>query len=54
MQLILIIVGAFVGMWLGDGSDEMLGFGLGALLLVVGYFAPAPPRTAVSDPEPAA
>jgi uncharacterized membrane protein len=30
MQFILIIIGAFVGMWLGDGSDEMLGFGLGA------------------------
>ncbi len=30
MQIILIITGAVVGMWLGDGSDEVLGFGLGA------------------------
>jgi hypothetical protein len=30
MQIILIIIGAVVGMWLGDGSDEVLGFGLGA------------------------
>jgi uncharacterized membrane protein len=30
MQIILIIVGAFIGMWLGDGSDEMLGLVLGA------------------------
>jgi len=30
MQLTLIIIGAFIGLWLGDGSDEILGFGLGA------------------------
>lgn len=38
MQIILIIIGAVVGMWPGDGSGEMPGFGLGvgALLLVVG------------------
>ena len=30
MQLILIIVGVFVGLWLGNGSDEVLGMGVGA------------------------
>ena len=30
MQVILIIVGALVGMWFGSASDQFLGFGLGA------------------------
>ncbi len=30
MQITLIIVGAFIGMWLGGASDSVLGFGLGA------------------------
>ena len=29
MQIILIIVGAIVGMWLGRASDQILGLGLG-------------------------
>ena len=34
MQLILIIAGGFVGLWLGDLSEEVLGIGAGA---VIGY-----------------
>ncbi len=30
MQYILIVAGAIIGMWLGAGSDEVLGIGLGA------------------------
>ena len=30
MQILLIIIGAVIGAWLGDGSDEVLGLGLGA------------------------
>lgn len=34
MQLILIVIGAIVGMWLGDGSDEVMGLVAGA---AIGY-----------------
>ena len=30
MQIILIIVGGFIGLWLAEASDELLGIGLGA------------------------
>ena len=30
MQLVLIVIGGFVGLWLAEASDEMLGIGLGA------------------------
>jgi uncharacterized membrane protein len=30
VQLVLIVIGGFVGLWLAEASDEMLGIGLGA------------------------
>ena len=54
MQIILIIVGGLVVLKLfivdlgNTGTVAMIisFLGVGALLLVIGYFAPAPPRSA--------